>query len=56
MRLVLRLLVMGLGLGVIAGTGLKLLAPKLGQGAAQAAKPQSLLVPPGRPLPRGLAL
>ena len=56
MRLVLRLLVMGLGLGVIAGTGLKLLAPKLGQGAAQAAKPQSLLAPPGRPLPRGLSL
>ena len=54
--MVLRLLVMGLGLGVIAGTGLKLLAPKLGQGAAQAAKPQSLLAPPGRPLPRGLDL
>ena len=47
---------MGLGLGVIAGTGLKLLAPKLGQGAAQVAKPQSLLAPPGRPLPRGLDL
>ena len=31
--LLLRLAVMGLGLGVIAGTGLKLLAPRLAQGA-----------------------
>jgi beta-lactamase class A len=34
--LVLRLAVMGAGLGVIAGTGLKLLAPHLAQGASQA--------------------
>ncbi|NBW63510.1 MAG: serine hydrolase [Synechococcaceae bacterium WB4_1_0192] len=32
LRLVLRLLVMGIGLGVIAGTTLKLLAPRLGSG------------------------
>ncbi len=34
LRLVLRLLVMGLGLGVITGTSLKLLAPHLAQGGA----------------------
>jgi beta-lactamase class A len=33
LALVLRLIVMGVGLGVIAGTSLKLLAPKLAQGA-----------------------
>jgi beta-lactamase class A len=37
LRLVLRLLVMGLGLGVITGTSLKLLAPHLAQGDAGAA-------------------
>ena len=34
LRLVLRLAVMGIGLGVITGTSLKLLAPRLAQGAA----------------------
>jgi len=35
-RLVLRLVVMGIGLGVVTGTSLKLLAPRLAQGAIQA--------------------
>ena len=39
LRLVLRLAVMGIGLGVITGTSLKLLAPRLAQGAI---KPPSL--------------
>ena len=38
LTVVLRLLVMGLGLGVVAGTGLKLLAPRLAEGAV--GKPQ----------------
>ncbi len=42
--LLLRLAVMGVGLGLIAGTGLKLLAPRLAQG--------SVLMPPLQPLPR----
>ena len=57
MRLLLRLLVMGAGLGVIAGTGLSLLAPRFsGKGAATATKPiaQPLLM--RQPLPQGLAL
>jgi hypothetical protein len=33
LALVLRLIVMGVGLGVIVGTSLKLLAPRLAQGA-----------------------
>ena len=44
MLLLLRLAVMGLGLGVIVGTGLKLLAPRLAQGAVG--------VPQVDPLPR----
>lgn len=36
LRLVLRLVVMGIGLGVITGTSLKLLAPRLAQGAIEA--------------------
>ncbi|WP_233128497.1 MULTISPECIES: serine hydrolase [Synechococcales] len=36
LRLVLRLMVMGIGLGVITGTSLKLLAPRLAQGAMEA--------------------
>ena len=39
LRLVLRLVVMGIGLGVITGTSLKLLAPRLAQGAGDAAEP-----------------
>ena len=35
-RLVLRLVVMGIGLGVVTGTSLKLLAPRLAQGASKA--------------------
>ena len=35
-RLVLRLVVMGIGLGVVTGTSLKLLAPHLAQGASKA--------------------
>ncbi|SBO42959.1 serine hydrolase [Cyanobium sp. NIES-981] len=38
MRLLLRLTVMGIGLGVLAGTGLKLLAPHLATGAVEAPK------------------
>ncbi len=34
-RLVLRLVVMGIGLGVVTGTSLKLLAPRLAQGASK---------------------
>jgi beta-lactamase class A len=56
MRLVLRLLVMGLGLGVIAGTSLKLLAPKLSETATEAAKPKALLSGPAKQLPGGLDL
>jgi beta-lactamase class A len=56
MRLVLRLLVMGLGLGVIAGTSLKLLAPKFSETATEASKPKSLLSGPAPTLPAGLAL
>ena len=35
MRLVLRLVVMGIGLGVVTGTSLKLLAPRLAEGASK---------------------
>ncbi|MDP4682680.1 MAG: serine hydrolase, partial [Cyanobium sp. MAG_102] len=34
--MVLRLVVMGIGLGVVTGTSLKLLAPRLAQGASKA--------------------
>ena len=49
LALVLRLIVMGVGLGVIAGTSLKLLAPKLAQGAIDDAT--SVEAPP---LPKAL--
>ncbi|NDG75863.1 MAG: serine hydrolase [Synechococcaceae bacterium WB8_1B_136] len=56
LRLLLRLLVMGLGLGVISGTALKLLAPRLAQGSVEMPR----LNPPGatplQPLQRGLPL
>ncbi|MFY8148825.1 MAG: serine hydrolase [Prochlorococcaceae cyanobacterium] len=52
LRLVLRLLVLGVGLGVLTGTTLKVLAPRLAQGAIE--KP---LVEPGeRSNPNGMAL
>jgi beta-lactamase class A len=53
---VLRLLVMGIGLGVISGTVLKLLAPRFAQGAiaVQRPNPSSALAP--QPLQKGLAL
>ncbi|MFZ9850103.1 MAG: serine hydrolase [Vulcanococcus sp.] len=57
LRLVLRLLVMGIGLGVISGTALKLLAPRLsggGQAAATKLLPQA--TPSLQPLQRGLEL
>ena len=58
LRLVLRLTVMGIGLGVITGTTLKLLAPQLAGGAnpASAAKTPQALLPSAQPLPRGMAL
>ena len=57
LRLVLRLAVMGIGLGVITGTGLKLLAPQLAGGTKGSAnKPSPALMPSAQPLPRGLAL
>ena len=58
LRLVLRLAVMGIGLGVITGTTLKLLAPQLAGGANRAAagKSPAALLPTAQPLPRGMAL
>jgi beta-lactamase class A len=57
LQLVLRLLVMGLGLGVITGTALKLLAPRLaGTGQPSPAPTPALGLPGGSSLPRGLAL
>ena len=57
LRLVLRLTVMGIGLGVIAGTSLKLLAPKLAAGTgSKAAANAAALQPTTQPLPRGMAL
>ena len=57
LQLVLRLLVMGLGLGVITGTALKLLAPRLaGSGQPGPAVPASLAPPGLSSLPRGLGL
>ena len=57
LRLVLRLLVMGIGLGLITGTALKLLAPRLAGGGG-AAMPKLLpqATPSLQPLQRGLAL
>ena len=57
LRLVLRLLVMGIGLGVITGTALKLLAPRLAGGSSGLPKllPQAG-APSLQPLQRGLAL
>jgi len=57
LRLVLRLAVMGIGLGVITGTTLKLLAPQLANGTAanNAATPAAPL-PSLQPLPRGLSM
>jgi len=40
LRLVLRLLVMGVGIGLITGTSLRLLAPRLALGAASQPRPQ----------------
>ena len=57
LRLVLRLLVMGLGLGVITGTTLKLLAPKLAGGAAgRPAAAPAMTMPSLGNLPKGLGL
>jgi beta-lactamase class A len=60
LRLVLRLLVMGIGLGVITGTALKLLAPRLAGGSGGAGAMPKLLpqasTPSLQPLKRGLAL
>jgi len=56
LRLVLRLLVMGIGLGVITGTALKLLAPRLASGAIQAPRALPATVSPLQPLPQGLPL
>jgi beta-lactamase class A len=58
LRLVLRLLVMGIGLGVITGTALKLLAPRLNGAAATDTTPRLLpaTTPSVQPLRSGLAL
>ncbi|MEY3750421.1 MAG: hypothetical protein RLZZ186_840 [Cyanobacteriota bacterium] len=57
LRLVLRLAVMGIGLGVITGTSLKLLAPQLANGAAgKAASTPAPSLPSLQPLPRGLSM
>jgi len=57
LRLLLRLLVMGIGLGLISGTALKLLAPRLAQGSINA--PRVTGSPASQPLqalPRGIPL
>ena len=56
LRLVLRLLVMGIGLGVIAGTALKLLAPRLASGAINAPRALPATASPLQALPQGLPL
>ena len=56
LRLVLRLLVMGVGLGVITGTALKLLAPRLASGAINAPRALPATASPLQPLPQGLPL
>ncbi len=55
-QLVVRLLVMGLGLGVITGTALKLLAPRLAGGGPATPAAPSLSLPGVSGLPRGLGL
>ena len=56
LQLLLRLLVMGIGLGVITGTALKLLAPRLSQGQAAAPRALQAPLPSLQPLQRGLEL
>ena len=56
LRLVLRLLVMGIGLGVITGTALKLLAPRLASGAINAPRALPATASPLQALPQGLPL
>lgn len=56
LRLVLRLLVMGIGLGVIAGTVLKLLAPRLANGVINGPRALPATASPLQPLPQGLPL
>ena len=57
LRLVLRLLVMGVGLGVITGTTLKLLAPRLsGAGSTDAPRLLPQATPSLQPLRSGLSL
>ena len=56
LRLVLRLLVMGVGLGVITGTALKLLAPRLASGAINAPRALPATASPLQSLPQGLPL
>jgi len=53
---VVRLLVMGLGLGVITGTALKLLAPRLAGGGPATPAAPTLSLPGVSGLPRGLGL
>ena len=55
-QLVVRLLVMGLGLGVITGTALKLLAPRLAGGGPATPAAPSLSLPGVSGLPHGLGL
>lgn len=55
-QLVVRLLVMGLGLGVITGTALKLLAPRLAGGGPATPAAPTLSLPGVSGLPRGLGL
>ena len=56
LRLVLRLLVMGIGLGVITGTALKLLAPRLASGSINAPRALPTSASPLQSLPQGLPL
>ena len=57
LRLVLRLAVMGIGLGVITGTSLKLLAPQFASGAAgKVTNTPTPALPALQPLPRGLSM
>ena len=53
LRLVLRLAVMGIGLGVITGTTLKLLAPRLAQGAIKPPSLDGAAVRPGQGIDQG---
>jgi len=56
LRLVLRLLVMGIGLGVIAGTVLKLLAPRLASDTINGPRALPATASLLQPLPQGLPL